>query len=202
MKRAALGVLLISLVAGSTAFAGTVIPAALHNRDNNSHNDRGHEQHRQDNRRNDYRNDWNRRDDHRWDGRRDDHRSDGRRDDHHWNDGRRDDRNWDNHRWTSPPRYVSPPRYASPSYHDYRRENGRWHWGSYYHPSGYAPHYWRRGERLPVAYYGPRYVIGNYYDCGLRAPPYGYHWVRVDHDVVLAAIATGVVLDVIYNQFW
>jgi hypothetical protein len=26
--------------------------------------------------------------------------------------------------------------------------------------------------------------------------------VRVDHDVVLAAIATGVVLDVIYNQFW
>ena len=101
-----------------------------------------------------------------------------------------------------PPRYVSPPRYASPPHRDYRWENGRWHWGSYYRPMGYAPHYWRRGERLPIGYYGPRYVIGNYYDCGLRAPPYGYHWVRIDHDVVLAAIATGVVLDVIYNQFW
>jgi Ni/Co efflux regulator RcnB len=53
-----------------------------------------------------------------------------------------------------------------------------------------------------VAYYAPRYVVYDYGRCGLRAPPYGYHWVRVDGDVVLAAIATGVILDVIYNQFY
>jgi Ni/Co efflux regulator RcnB len=35
----------------------------------------------------------------------------------------------------------------------------------------------------------------------LHAPPRGYHWVRVNHDVVLAAIATGIVLEVLYNHF-
>ena len=48
MKRAVLGALLISLVAGSTAMAGTVLPPALHG---GGQNDRGgHEQHRPDNR--------------------------------------------------------------------------------------------------------------------------------------------------------
>ena len=203
MKRAALGVLLVSLVAGSTAFAGTFMPQPAQIRDNGSHNDRGHEQHRPDSRNddhgrhdndrrdNDNRNDWNHRDDHRWDN---DRRGDN---DRHWNDNNRYDGRSNDRRWVSP-----PPRYVNPPHHDDRWDNGRWHWGSYYRPSGYAPHYWRRGERLPFGYYGASYVIGNYYDCGLRAPPYGYHWVRVDHDVVLAAIATGVVLDVIYNQFW
>ena len=203
MKRAALGVLLVSLVAGSTAFAGTFVPQPAQTRDNGSHNDRGHEQHRPDSRNddhgrhdndrrdNDHRNDWNHRDDHRWDNNR---RGDN---DRHWNDNNRYDGRSNDRRWVSP-----PPRYVTPPHHDDRWDNGRWHWGSYYRPSGYAPHYWRRGERLPFGYYGASYVIGNYYDCGLRAPPYGYHWVRVDHDVVLAAIATGVVLDVIYNQFW
>ena len=203
MKRAALGVLLVSLVAGSTAFAGTFMPQPAQIRDNGSHNDRGHEQHRPDSRNddhgrhdndrrdNDRRNDWNHRDDHRWDNNR---RGDN---DRHWNDNNRYDGRSNDRRWVSP-----PPRYVNPPHHDDRWDNGRWNWGSYYRPSGYAPHYWRRGERLPFGYYGASYVIGNYYDCGLRAPPYGYHWVRVDHDVVLAAIATGVVLDVIYNQFW
>lgn len=212
MKRATLGALLISLVAGSTAMAGTVLPPALHN---GNHNDRGHQQHRpdhrndnrggHDNRNNRGGSNWSRGNDHRRDDHRGNHgRNDGRWDNNpRWNDNRRYDSHRDNHRSVSPPRYVSPPRRVySPPRHDYRRENGRWHWGTYYRPHGYVPRYWRRGDRLPIAYYGPRYVIGNYYDCGLRAPPYGYHWVRVDHDVVLAAIATGVVLDVIYNQFW
>jgi Ni/Co efflux regulator RcnB len=29
----------------------------------------------------------------------------------------------------------------------------------------------------------------------------GYHWVRVNNDAVLAAVATGVVLDVAFNLF-
>jgi Ni/Co efflux regulator RcnB len=72
----------------------------------------------------------------------------------------------------------------------------------YYRPSwGYHEHDWRRGERLPRAYYAPTYVVGNYGAYGLREPPYGCHWIRVNGDVVLAAIATGVVLDVVYNAF-
>ena len=227
MKRAALGALLLSLVAGSTAMAGTVLPPQLHD---GNRSDRG-QQHRPDNRNdnrgndnrgshdNDHRNDrgnnGNRDNDHRWEGRRDDHRGDANRNDHRWDNDRRwndnrhgnDNRHYDgradDRRWVNPPRYVNPPHYSyAPQRHDYRRENGRWHWGTYYRPYGYAPRYWHRGDRLPAAYYGQRYVIGNYYDCGLRAPPYGYHWVRVDHDVLLAAIATGVVLDVVFNQFW
>src|SRR4051794_20522007 len=97
MKRAALGVLLISLVAGSTAFAGTYLPPSFYDRNNGAHNDRGHEQHRPDNRSdsrgghyNDHRDDRGSngtpRDDHRGDGGRDDPRS---VNDRHWNDGRR-----------------------------------------------------------------------------------------------------------------
>jgi len=36
----------------------------------------------------------------------------------------------------------------------------------------------------------------------LAAPPWGYQWVRVDNDVVLAAITTGLVLSVVDNLFW
>jgi Ni/Co efflux regulator RcnB len=44
-------------------------------------------------------------------------------------------------------------------------------------------------------------VLGDYRVYGLREPPYGCRWVRVNNDVVLAAIATGVVLEVAYNIF-
>jgi Ni/Co efflux regulator RcnB len=36
----------------------------------------------------------------------------------------------------------------------------------------------------------------------LYAPPRGYSWVRVDSDIVLAALATGLVLDVVHNEFY
>ncbi len=201
MKRAAVGVLLISLVAGSTAMAGTV----LGHRFERDHNDgkRNEQQHRPDNRHDDRRrHNPPRRDDrhdndHRSD-RRDDHsnhRDDGRRnygdrDNRGRHDDRRDDRRWDNHRWDDRGRQ------------DHRWESGRYHWGAYYRPHGYVVRRWGHGDRLPRAYYAPTYVIGNYDECGLRRPPHGHHWVRIDHDAVLAVIATGVVLDVIYNQFW
>ena len=72
-------------------------------------------------------------------------------------------------------------------------------WG--YREQGYREHDWRRGERLPVAYYAPPYVIPDYRSYRLREPPRGCHWVRVNNDVVLAAIASGVVLDIVYNAF-
>lgn len=74
-------------------------------------------------------------------------------------------------------------------------------YGVYHRPAGYYEHTWRRGERLPVAYYQRPYVIANYHDCGLRAPPRGYQWVRVNGDAVLAGIATGVVLESVFHIF-
>jgi Ni/Co efflux regulator RcnB len=74
-------------------------------------------------------------------------------------------------------------------------------YGVYHRPRGYYEHTWRRGERLPVAFYSRPYVIANYRDCGLRAPPRGYQWVRVNGDAVLAGIATGVVLESVFHIF-
>ncbi len=102
-------------------------------------------------------------------------------------DARRDDHDRNFRPAPSAPRYV------------YRQAPGRY--GEYYAPRGYVARSWHRGDRLPAAYYARPYVVANYRDCGLRAPPFGYHWVRVNNDAVLAAVATGVVLDVAFHLF-
>lgn len=73
--------------------------------------------------------------------------------------------------------------------------------GGYYRPYGFYSHRWIRGERLPVAFYGRPYIVNDFYGYGLYAPPRGYHWVRVDGDAVLAAVATGIVLDTVFHAF-
>jgi len=172
------------LIGAATALVLATASVAMAN-DHHERNDRRDwsVEHRDfDNRRHDDRRDW------RHDGRdraaRDWH-EDRRHDDH---DGWRDRPEWREHA----------------EWHD--RRDHDWNEGSYrredYRPSwGYREHDWRRGERLPDAYYAPTYVVGNYGAYGLREPPYGCHWIRVNGDVVLAAIATGVVLDVVYNAF-
>jgi Ni/Co efflux regulator RcnB len=82
---------------------------------------------------------------------------------------------------------------------DWRGE--RFDSGYYRRPPGYYRHEWRRGERLPIDYRGPAYLIPNIVVYHLRPPPPGYCWVRVDNNAVLAAVATGVVVDVAYNLF-
>jgi len=85
--------------------------------------------------------------------------------------------------------------------------HGDWHRdhhfnaGRYERPHGWHSHHWRRGERLPYAYREEAYVIPNAPVYHLRPPPRGYYWVRVDNNAVLAAVATGVVLDVAVNLF-
>jgi Ni/Co efflux regulator RcnB len=86
--------------------------------------------------------------------------------------------------------------------HDFRHYDGRRYSRGYYvRPSGYYYRSWRYGDRLPRAYYGRRYIVNDYYSYRLRPPPRGYHWVRVDHDVVLAAIASGVVVSAVFGIF-
>jgi Ni/Co efflux regulator RcnB len=58
----------------------------------------------------------------------------------------------------------------------------------------------RRGNRLPSRYRNNQYVVNNYRDHHLRPPPRGYHWVQTGGDYVLAAIATGVIADLIINH--
>ncbi|CAE6814570.1 MULTISPECIES: RcnB family protein [Paraburkholderia] len=65
-------------------------------------------------------------------------------------------------------------------------------------PGGPVPHNdWHRGERLPTEYRDRNYVVDNWHEHGLQAPPRGYQWVGVNGDYVLAAIATGVIANVL-----
>jgi Ni/Co efflux regulator RcnB len=57
-------------------------------------------------------------------------------------------------------------------------------------------HNWRHGDRLPEQY---RHYAGiDWRAHHLRRPPHGYHWVRVDDDYVLVAVATGIVLETVF----
>lgn len=125
---------------------------------------------------------------------RDDDRDDHRRD---YRGERHDDRRWDNRHWDDRRHYDRSDRYR----HDHYRYD-RYRAARYYRPHGYRPYAWYSGARLPAAYYAPRYVVHDYGAYRLRHPPRGYHWVRVDNDVLLAAIATGVVVQVVNGLFY
>jgi Ni/Co efflux regulator RcnB len=153
------------------------------------HNGGGHDR---GNGRNDHRNDNNRHD---WNDRRDDHH---RYNGNH-NGNRHDSRGWDRHRndWSNHPNYWDNRRHDRRDYARYR-----YNYGYYRAPHGYNHRVWHRGDHLPRAYYGSSYVVYDWRPYRLYAPPYGYHWVRVGNDVLLTALATGIVLDVLYNIWY
>jgi Ni/Co efflux regulator RcnB len=179
---------------------------------------RGHDRHdndrhdfdRHDNDRHDNdRHDWNdHRDDRRYDRpRNDDHRRDWndhrdsyRNDHRNWNDhDRNDHRGWDRPRndWSSHPHYWDNRSHDRRDYARYRFHNG------YYRaPYGYQYRSWHRGDYLPRSYYDRSYIVYDWRPYRLYEPPYGYHWVRVGNDVLLTALATGVVLDVLYDIWY
>jgi Ni/Co efflux regulator RcnB len=123
----------------------------------------------------------------RYERRHDDRRDDWRHDNRH--DDRRHDRRYDRRDWD---------RYYGFRHHDGRR----YQYGRYVRPSGYHYRSWRYGDHLPRAYYSRRYIVNDYHVYHLRPPPRGYHYVRVDNDVVLAAIASGIVVSAIYGIFY
>lgn len=59
---------------------------------------------------------------------------------------------------------------------------------------------WRRGGRVPNEYRGGNYVVNDWRGYRLQAPPRGYQWIGVGGDFVLAAIATGVIAQIIASQ--
>jgi Ni/Co efflux regulator RcnB len=88
--------------------------------------------------------------------------------------------------------------------HDGRYDHDRRDYGhdrrDYSHDRRDARHqyrHWQRGQRLDARYRDNRYYVNDYRRHGLRAPPRGYRWQRVDDQYVLAAIATGLIASVI-----
>jgi Ni/Co efflux regulator RcnB len=85
--------------------------------------------------------------------------------------------------------------------HDHDRPD--WDHPGYRHDDyrGAGPdHAWHRGDRLPADYRARRYVVSDWHAHHLSAPPRGYHWVQVNGDYVLAAVATGIILDTLLTQ--
>jgi Ni/Co efflux regulator RcnB len=69
------------------------------------------------------------------------------------------------------------------------------------HWDGAGPgHNFRRGDHLPSQYRNNQYVVNDWRGHHLRQPPRGYHWVQTGGDYVLAAVATGVIADLIINS--
>lgn len=62
---------------------------------------------------------------------------------------------------------------------------------------------WAKGQRLDSRYRQRTYVITDYGRRGWRAPPPGYAYYRTDTgDVVLAAVATGIISAVIASAIY
>ena len=75
------------------------------------------------------------------------------------------------------------------------------HIGPYHRPPGWRDHHWVFGEILPRAYWGPEYLIADYWLFALEVPPAGYEWVRDGADAMLISIADGTILQVEYGVF-
>lgn len=83
-----------------------------------------------------------------------------------------------------------------------RVDQRRYDRGRYIAPRGYYVRSWRHGDYLPRSYYETRYIVRDYHAYHLSAPPRGHHWVRVNNDVILAAVASGLVVSVVNGLFY
>lgn len=61
-------------------------------------------------------------------------------------------------------------------------------------------HSYYPGDRLPMEYRHRSYVVDDWRDHRLSAPPRGYHWVQTGGDYVLIAIATGIIVQLLLNH--
>lgn len=58
----------------------------------------------------------------------------------------------------------------------------------------------RRGQRLSQEYRTTRYVVSDWRERRLSAPPRGHHWVQAGNDYVLAAVATGIIAQILLSN--
>ena len=87
------------------------------------------------------------------------------------------------------------------SYARWQQSQRRYNAGRYQAPRGYQVRSWSYGQTMPTYYRTSNYVVNDYGRYGLRAPPRGYQYVRSGNDVVLAAVAGGLITAVIAGLF-
>lgn len=84
----------------------------------------------------------------------------------------------------------------------FQQAQRRYQAGAYRAPYGYSQQRWVTGQRLPRSYYAQSYVIRDYRNYGLYAPPAGQQWTRVGNDAVLTAVVSGLIGAVVGGLFF
>ena len=102
---------------------------------------------------------------------------------------RRDDDRRDRDRHDGP--RANDNQHRNDSAQHYRRDD---------HRGGGPRHDLRRGGKLNKEYRAQRYVVNDWRNRHLSAPPRGHQWVRAGNDYVLAAIATGIIAQVLLSN--
>ncbi len=74
--------------------------------------------------------------------------------------------------------------------------------GAYRRPPGYIARQWSIGLMLPSLFRTQTYWLGSPALYGLRAPPPGTRWVRVDDDALLVSNRTGRIIEVVHGIFY
>jgi Ni/Co efflux regulator RcnB len=102
----------------------------------------------------------------------------------------------DNNDYVQRAQYSTDRRYDRDDRYDHHRRDARRDYrydnGSYYRV--------RRGEYLAHQYRGSRYVVSDWRQRRLYAPPRGYQWVQAGNDYALVALATGLIAQVLLNN--
>jgi len=98
--------------------------------------------------------------------------------------------------WDARPKEVDRGAYQ----HNFQAARS-FHVGPYHRPGGWVARRWAYGQILPRAYWGPQFVLADYWLFALEVPPVGYEWVRDDTDALLVDTSTGEVLQVEYGVF-
>lgn len=112
-------------------------------------------------------------------------------------DGHRSDRDHDGDRDRH-----GRPEWRPGAYPPAFRSHHRYHVRPYRRPPHFYVRAWSFGEFLPPAWYGPEYLIEDWWIYGLPAPPYGYDWVRVGQDALLVDDYSGRIVQVVRYLFW
>jgi len=78
----------------------------------------------------------------------------------------------------------------------------RVHAAPFVYPGGYGYRRWGAGMILPGLFLAPLYYYSGWADLGLPPPDPGFQWVRYGPDLLLVNVATGQVVDTIYDAFY
>jgi Ni/Co efflux regulator RcnB len=101
-------------------------------------------------------------------------------------------------------RYDRHDRHDRNDRYDRHDRNGRYYNAQNFRRDDYRGggprHDLRRGQHLSQEYRGNRYVVSDWRARRLSAPPRGHHWVQAGNDYVLAAIATGIIAQVLLSN--